>query len=375
MSKIGDNGGPPIRDAGWYATHRDMLNHPIVGAANPVRPNDPSRGAFSRFEAWHWLIANAAYAERRWLNRGEMQTLERGQVVAGRAYLAHQWNWSEKQVRLFLDRLINELMITVVISEKRGQQRANTANIITLCNYMRYQLGEDELQVAEGPAKGQQRASEGPAKGHIDNKGTKEQDISVPYGTSSTSPGEADQLPLDDDAETDAKPADPFAAEDGETSGRKRRLAINRAAAVEAFALWRETAANLGLVVPRETSFNVFGRTMAARMFEHADDPKGVAEMVAVWKQALEAIERSRFLRGMTDNPFRCDLKFIVQKQSFVKILEGGYGNGAHAAPTSGRTSSPAEVEERRRKLCKLAGMTMDEFYAARAAIVEGGKV
>lgn len=168
----GSNGGPMIRDAGWYATHRDMLNHPIVGICQPVKPDDPKRGSASRFEAWHWLIANAAYTECEWNNKGRRQTINAGQLVAGRAFLAHVWNWSEKTVRVFLSQLLREHMITLATDQIRGQQRANTTNIITLCNYLRYQLSDEERKEPEGPAKGQQGASEGPAKGHISNKDT-----------------------------------------------------------------------------------------------------------------------------------------------------------------------------------------------------------
>lgn len=175
MKPMGHNGGPTLRDAGWYATHRDMLSHPIVGICQPVKPADPTRGSASRFEAWHFLIANASYGEREWLNKGRKQTIQPGQLVAGRAYLAHAWNWTEKTVRGFLKQLLDEQMITLATDAIRGQQRANTANIITLCNYLKYQLSDDEVQSVEGPAKGQQRATEGPAKGQIENKDTNKQ--------------------------------------------------------------------------------------------------------------------------------------------------------------------------------------------------------
>ncbi len=190
----GHNGGPPIRDAGWYATHRDMLNHPIVGIGKPVKPADPSRGALSRFEAWHWLIANAAYSEQKFRNKGAEQTLQPGQLVGGREYLAKAWNWSEKTVRWFLKTLIDEQMITLATDRIRGQQRANTANIITLCNYLKYQLGEDEQRPAEGPPKGQPTASEGPANGQIYNKETNKQITTLIRGGSDELPRQAPDL-------------------------------------------------------------------------------------------------------------------------------------------------------------------------------------
>lgn len=297
---FGHNGGPAIRDAGWYATHRDMLNHPIVGICQPVKPEDPKRGSASRFEAWHWLIANAAFAEREWINKGQRQTIRAGQLVAGRRYLAHTWNWSEKTVRVFLAQLLNEQMITLATDQIRGQRRANTANIISLCNYLRYQLSDDEQKEPEGPAKGQPGASEGPAKGHIDNKDTTTQD-------------------------SDNPPTPQGGGGDRKTSKRE----IARIAFVE----WQEFAKAHDLSVPRDTSFNdIRARDIYARMAEHAGpSPTGEA-LLAVWRDALVNVAKSKMLRGMTEIAFRADLTFLCQRKSFTKLIEGGYGNGACAS-------------------------------------------
>lgn len=109
------------------------------------------------------------------------------------------------------------------------------------------------------------------------------------------------------------------------------RRAINRAAAQHGFRLWQDTARRLGLPVPRDTTFATFGQKIAARMHEHAEPPRGVSEMVAAWQHALSQVERSAFLRGQTSAGFRADLKFLCQRESFAKLIDGGYGNGAHA--------------------------------------------
>jgi hypothetical protein len=126
---------------------------------------------------------------------------------------------------------------------------------------------------------------------------------------------------------------------------------MNRRAAREAFELWQQTAKRTGLPVPRETSFDVFGKKMAARMYEHAEPPKGVEQMLAVWKTALANVERSSFLRGMTAAAFRADLKFLCQRESFDKVLTGGFGNGAHAA-----TGKSGPSSENLRRLDLIAG-------------------
>lgn len=53
------------------------------------------------------------------------------------------------------------------------------------------------------------------------------------------------------------------------------------------------------------------------------------------WRRALEAVERSRFLRGMApprkpgDRPFKAHLDFVLQASSFQKLIEGHYGDDA----------------------------------------------
>ena len=343
MIDKGHNGGPTLRDAGWYATHRDMLNHPIVGICQPVNPADPKRGSASRFEAWHWLIASASYGEREWMNKGQLQTIQPGQLVAGRAHLSHVWNWTEKTVRVFLKQLLDEQMITLATDSIRGQQRANTANIITLCNYLRYQLSSDDEIEQKGPAKGQPRASQGPAKGQIENKETNKQENK---GTSfSSTASQIDPL---------AKVETPKAAEqvNPADAAKAQRRAINRQAAQQAFTEWQEFAQRIGLAVPRNSSFATFGQKMAARMYQHADDPKGYGEMLSVWRLAMSMVERSKLCRGMTQRKFFADLKFMCQPESFDRLITGGYGNGAHSStPTTAQAEADRRLAEAYEKI------------------------
>ena len=166
---IGHNGGPMIRGAGWYATHRDMLTHPIVGIGKAVKPLDANKPALSRFEAWHWLIANAAYKAKPVDNKGRVAQLQPGQVMGARSYLSKEWNWSEMTVRWFLKVLLDENMITLATDKIRNQPRTNTANIITLCNYLKYQLGEDEQQPAQQPANNQPTTTQQPQSNKVTN--------------------------------------------------------------------------------------------------------------------------------------------------------------------------------------------------------------
>ena len=102
------------------------------------------------------MLTAAAWKPHRVKIKNTVMELQRGQLLAGRAYLAKTFGWSEKRVRNFLALLESEGVISAV--HGKGQQPA----IITICNYTKYQHHE----ISEG----QQRASAGPAKGHTEER-------------------------------------------------------------------------------------------------------------------------------------------------------------------------------------------------------------
>ncbi len=71
-----------------------LPEHPIVGFEKP----------FARSEAWQWLLINAAWKDKRVEHKGKALLLKRGDVLAGRSYLAEQWGWGEQRVRTFVHR-------------------------------------------------------------------------------------------------------------------------------------------------------------------------------------------------------------------------------------------------------------------------------
>lgn len=98
---------------------------------------------FSECEAWLDLLQSArfeatdkAYSE---LIGGREISYSRGQYPASISFLMKRWQWSEKKVRLFLDKLKRREMITT--------DRNQGMNVITICKY-------DEYNPAKGKAKG-----------------------------------------------------------------------------------------------------------------------------------------------------------------------------------------------------------------------------
>lgn len=139
--------------ARWIRVSVDMLEHDaFVG--------EP----FSRRDAWLWLIANAAWKPRRFkvAKINGMIELQRGQTLAARGYLAHKWMWGEKKVRLFLEFLESENMIEMV------QSKGRFANVVTICNYDKYQKPSDN----KGQLEGRFAASSGPVEGQTLTKNT-----------------------------------------------------------------------------------------------------------------------------------------------------------------------------------------------------------
>jgi hypothetical protein len=165
---LGHNGGPALREGNWIAVSRDMIEHHIVGAGNMVTPADKNRGSFSRLESWLDLLSMANYAERKITVAGATLVLKPGQTLAGRAFLAKRWNWSEKAVRTWLAKLEAELMITLACEKlKEGQAKGHGPNVLSVCNWGRYQIEP----VVDGPPLGM---AVGPPKGHTI---TREQEV------------------------------------------------------------------------------------------------------------------------------------------------------------------------------------------------------
>lgn len=166
----------------WVAVCVDAMTHEVVGI-------EPGR-KFTRFEAWQWMISQAAWRDHKVNNHGTSMVLRRGQLPGARAYLAEKWGWSEKEVRTFCDRLAREEMIKV------GQSKGRHWRTIEIANYERYQsAGACDVEEGagsrpeNGPVEGQLGAGSGPVKGQTltkDTKDTRKDSPQTPHGASTT---------------------------------------------------------------------------------------------------------------------------------------------------------------------------------------------
>lgn len=104
----------------------------------------------------------------------------------------------------------------------------------------------------------------------------------------------------------------------------------SHAEALEAFELYNQTATKVGIPAAR-TLTPQRKKAIMARMREHGG--------LDAWKIALGNIERSAFLQGKNDRNWVATLDFLIQASSFTKVVEGTYGNGAHAEKATTKTS------------------------------------
>ena len=147
----------------WIALSRDVRQHPIVGAGRPVDPVDKNRGAWSRMEAWFDLLCLAQWKPSRINNKGQVMTLDAGQLMGALPFLADRWNWTVGTVRWYLNTLEREDMISrappngVNHDRQNSRQPTNKCCVITIANYSKYQITSEPLGAHVLQAKPQPR--------------------------------------------------------------------------------------------------------------------------------------------------------------------------------------------------------------------------
>ena len=293
-----------MHNGNWFAVSRMMFEHYVVGAGHAVAPDDPSRGAYSKMEAWLDLIAMAAYEKTAIMNKGREQEILPGQLMGAHTYLARRWNWTVKTVRVFVRQLELCEMITRAVHEIRdkrdGNQKGNQCQVITISNYGNYQLPSDFQGQAKGQAEGQAEGKRGASEGQA--RGT---------NLTSKQPNNKQETPMSADAD------------DHELELKDGRVTSAEIDALAAFNAYNDMALRLGLPQAR-TLTPGRRKALKARLREHGGMP--------AWEQALANVERSAYLRGNNKNNWSADFDFLLQASRFAKVVDGTYGNGAHAA-------------------------------------------
>jgi len=110
----------------WIKIGRGLLEHPIVGV--------PDRVAYSRTEAWIWLVQNACFKPEIIRIRGRDIELKRAQLVAAQSFLAKTWRWKLERVRWYLEKLEREKQINKHCADNNRHH-----TVITIRNYDTWQ--------------------------------------------------------------------------------------------------------------------------------------------------------------------------------------------------------------------------------------------
>jgi len=127
-----------MSDRGYIRLYRSVFAHAVF------RPEP-----FTEREAWKWLLVKAAWKPIQVRLGEHLINLDRGQVVGAVRFLAAEWGWSRGKVERYVERLKNEAMLET--------QTETGITVITVCNYDRYQGGDDEDETEAGRQPGQSR--------------------------------------------------------------------------------------------------------------------------------------------------------------------------------------------------------------------------
>lgn len=120
--------------AGFIIMDRDWQEHDLFEGDE-----------FSRRDAWHWLICNAAWKATAVRVAGKRVKLGRGELCFSVRFIAGKWGWSKSRVARFLHELADEGMIETRLSsgtvagQSAGQRAGQSQSVITICNYDRFQ--------------------------------------------------------------------------------------------------------------------------------------------------------------------------------------------------------------------------------------------
>lgn len=176
MSGIGHNGAQTFSsENGWVAIARSIRTHPLVGIHLFAKPMDANRGAVQPMAAFIDLIMECRYEDGFVINGGRKMQVQRGQLVGAVSWLAARWNWTPMAVRVWLDKLEADMMISRFVpgASKGNKHVGRAATVISLCNYDQYQKSTANEQQTKQQINSKQATNE--QQQYKDNKGTKEQ--------------------------------------------------------------------------------------------------------------------------------------------------------------------------------------------------------
>lgn len=111
---------------GYIKAYRSLLDNPLVCKDTET------------FAVWNYLLLSVNHIEQKVLFGGKSITLLPGQMITGRKKIAEFWHISESKVERILKLFESEQQIE--------QQKSNKNRLITVLNWSRYQLSEQQIE-------------------------------------------------------------------------------------------------------------------------------------------------------------------------------------------------------------------------------------
>ncbi len=324
MSKIGDNGGPnPSVKMFYFQAH-------IVNFRDGVRTlKADQRGVYLSLllEIYDNMGAISFDPRRLAMATGlDARLIARvvPELVAfGKLYLADGWLHNSRAEKEISDYAKNHIKLSNVAKEreavKRERKTADQSQIDDLRKQLEAALGEmrQTSALALPQTNGDVCLSSALALGDVSETIEENQTKSMALNhESATTRAREESRTYKQE----------LRKEERKKEGRSLTLAACAASPVNdttvAFDEFNALASRIDLPVARSLTPQR-QKLLTARMREHGG--------LEAWRLALANIERSSFLQGRNDRGWRCDLDFLLTASKFSKVVDGAYGNGAHA--------------------------------------------
>lgn len=108
--------------SGFVLIHRRVYDNPVFAD-------------FAESSAFVWMIIQAQWRTKKVRYKDRIIELERGQLALSTRDLARKMGWSQSRAQRFTSRLTDAAMI--------GSHSGSGVNVITICNYNKYQIDPD----------------------------------------------------------------------------------------------------------------------------------------------------------------------------------------------------------------------------------------
>lgn len=127
---------------GWIKLHRKSVE-------NPLYFKEP----FDKWHAWTDILLMVSHEKKQFISKGQLVTLEPGQMITSLPILAERWQWSVNRVRRYL-RLLDGMGMCNINGTAYG-------TTITVVKWAFYQCERHDVGMGNGYADGYEDGYEG----------------------------------------------------------------------------------------------------------------------------------------------------------------------------------------------------------------------